>query len=88
LSPVKTFSSMPSRFRRATAARASAFGGSAKVGRAAALAGTDLLLFRSYRAAAQAGTGLRGALKARVLPRAEFERSVQRVLDLRAGLRF
>ena len=65
-----------------------AFGGSAKVGRAAALAGTDLLLFRSYRAAAQAGTGLRGALKARVLPRAEFERSVQRVLDLRAGLRF
>jgi beta-N-acetylhexosaminidase len=71
---------------QSTAVRA--FGGSAKVSRVAAAAGTDLLLFPSFRAAAQAGAGLRGALRARVLPRAEFERSVQRVLDFRAGLRF
>ena len=68
------------------AAAAQAFGGPAKVGRAAARAGTDLLLFRQYGAAAQAGAALRGALRRRSLPRAEFRRSVQRVLDLRAGL--
>jgi len=67
---------------------AHAFGGSGRVAKAAAAAGTDLLLFRSYRAAAQAGTALRAALHARTLPRNEFERSAQRVLDLRAGLRF
>ena len=67
-------------------AAAKAFGGPAKVGRAAARAGTDLLLFRSYRAAARAGAALRSALRARRLPRGEFVSSVQRVLDLRAGL--
>lgn len=69
------------------AAAAQAFGGPAKVGRAAARAGTDLLLFRQYQAAARAGAALRRALRARELPRAGFERSAQRVLDLRAGLR-
>ena len=67
---------------------AHAFGGSGRVAKAAAAAGTDLLLFRSYRAAAQAGTALRAALHARTLPRNEFQRSAQRVLELRAGLRF
>ncbi len=67
-------------------AAAQAFGGPAKVGRAAAGAGTDLLLFRSYRAAGQAGAALRKALRARRLPRVDFERSAQRVLDLRADL--
>jgi beta-N-acetylhexosaminidase len=68
------------------AAAAEAFGGPAKVGRAAARAGTDLLLFRQYRAAARAGEALRAALRARELPRAEFVASAQRVLDLRGRL--
>jgi beta-N-acetylhexosaminidase len=68
------------------AAAAEAFGGPAKVARAAARAGTDLLLFRQYRAAARAGKALRAALRARDLPRAQFLASAQRVLDLRAGL--
>ena len=68
------------------AAAAEAFGGPAKVGVAAARAGTDLLLFRQYKAADRAGAALRRALRARSLPRAQFERSAQRVLDLRAEL--
>jgi beta-N-acetylhexosaminidase len=66
-------------------AAAKAFGGPAKVGRAAARAGTDLLLFRQYTGAAQAGAALRASLRARRLPRAGFEASVQRVLDLRSS---
>jgi beta-N-acetylhexosaminidase len=66
---------------------ARAFGNPAKAGRAAAGAGADLLLFRSYRAAARAGGALRTALRAGSLPRSEFKDSAQRVLDLRAGLR-
>jgi beta-N-acetylhexosaminidase len=68
------------------AAAARAFGGPAKVGKAAARAGTDLLLFSDYRAALRAGAALRAALRSRALPRAEFVASVQRVLKLRAGL--
>lgn len=68
-------------------AAAQAFGGPAKVARAAARAGTDLLLFTDYRQAAQAGVALRRALRERDLPRVAFESSVQRVLDLRAKLR-
>jgi beta-N-acetylhexosaminidase len=68
------------------AVAAEAFGGPAKVGRAAAAAGTDLLLFRYPRAAARAGASLRAALRDGRLARDEFERSAQRVLDLRAGL--
>ena len=67
-------------------AAARAFGSPAAVGRSAARAGTDLLLFRHYGAGAQAGAALREALRAGRLPRGEFERSAQRVLDLRAAL--
>ena len=68
------------------AAAAQAFGGPAKVGVAAAAAGTDLLLFTEYQGAARAGAALRKELRARSLPRTEFERSAQRVLDLRDDL--
>ena len=68
-------------------AAAQAFGGAAQVALAGAAAGTDLLLFRSYRAAARAGAGLQRALTTGKLPRAQFVGSAQRVLDLRAGLR-
>lgn len=67
-------------------AAAQAFGGPAKVARAAAHAGTDLLLFTDLRQAARAGASLRGALRGRDLRRPGFEVSVQRVLDLRAKL--
>jgi hypothetical protein len=62
------------------------FGGPAKVGVAAAKAGTDLLLFTEHRAAARAGRALRRRLRAGVLGRGQFERSVQRVLDLRSRI--
>jgi beta-N-acetylhexosaminidase len=68
------------------AAAARAFGGPARTARAAAAAGTDLLLFTNYRAAARAGGALRAALRARTVSRREFEQSAQRVLDLRAGI--
>lgn len=68
------------------AVAAKAFGSPAKAARAAAAAGTDLLLFRSKRLAVRAGAALRSALRSRMLARAEFVGSAQRVLDLRAGL--
>jgi beta-N-acetylhexosaminidase len=68
------------------AVAAEAFGGPAKTALAAARAGTDLLLFRQYRAAARAGSALRANLRAGNLRRPDFEVSVQRVLDLRAEL--
>jgi beta-N-acetylhexosaminidase len=61
------------------------FGGPARVGVAAAKAGTDLLLFTDYHAAARAGRALRRKLDSGGLARPPFERSVQRVLDLRGG---
>jgi beta-N-acetylhexosaminidase len=67
-------------------AAVAAFGGPAKAGRAAARAGTDLLLFSDFHAAGKAGAALRSALRSGDLPRAGFERSAQRVLDLRAAL--
>jgi len=63
-----------------------AFGGPTRAARFAARAGTDLLLFRQYQAAARAGSALRAALRARAIPRSNFVSSAQRVLDLRAGL--
>lgn len=66
-------------------ASAQAVGGPAKVGAAAARAGTDLLLFSEVGAAAKAGAALREKLRNRSLPRGEFEHSVQRVLDLRSA---
>jgi beta-N-acetylhexosaminidase len=62
------------------------FGGPARVGIAAAKAGTDLLLFTDRQAAARAGRALRRGLRSGKLARGPFEDSVQRVLDLRAGL--
>jgi beta-N-acetylhexosaminidase len=62
------------------------FGGPAKVGVAAAKAGTDLLLFTDHHGAARAGRALRRKLRSGKLARGPFEDSVQRVLDLRARL--
>jgi beta-N-acetylhexosaminidase len=63
-----------------------AFGSPASVGRRAAAAGTDLLLFRHFGGAAQAGAALRRSLARGGLARREFVDSAQRVLDLRAAL--
>lgn len=63
------------------------YGGPAKVGLAAARAGTDLLLYTNSDAAVSAWRALRGALRAGRIARPRFERSVQRVLRLRARLR-
>ncbi len=63
------------------------FGGPAKVGVAAARAGTDLLLFTRFEAAAHAKRALVRKLRSGGLGRASFEQSAQRVLDLRARLR-
>jgi beta-N-acetylhexosaminidase len=62
------------------------FGGPARVSRAAARAGTDLLLFTDYHAAARGERALRRGLRGGRLERRPFEQSVQRVLDLRARL--
>jgi beta-N-acetylhexosaminidase len=62
------------------------FGGPAKVGVAAADAGADLLLYTGDDAASRAGDALREKLRKGKLKRARFERSVNRVLRLRAKL--
>jgi beta-N-acetylhexosaminidase len=62
------------------------FGGPAKVGVAAAKAGADLLLYTRDNAAAKAGQALREKLRKGALKRQPFERSVNRVLRLRAKL--
>lgn len=62
------------------------FGGPAKVGVAAAKAGTDLLLFTDQSGAARAGRALRRGLRSGTLAQGRFEDSAQRVLDLRARL--
>jgi beta-N-acetylhexosaminidase len=61
-------------------------GGPVQVGLAAARAGTDLLLFTDFRAAARAGGALLDRLRSGRLDRARFENSVQRVLELRDAL--
>ena len=62
------------------------FGGAGKVGVAAARAGADLLLFARLEPAQRAWRALLAKLRAGALSRAQFEQSVERVLDLRAGL--
>lgn len=62
------------------------FGGPAKAGIAAARAGVDLLLFTNLAPAERAWGALVKKLRAGALDRAEFESSVQRVLDLRARI--
>lgn len=63
------------------------FGGPAEAGVAAARAGVDLLLFAKLAPAQRARRALARQLRAGRLDRSEFERSAQRVLDLRAELR-
>jgi beta-N-acetylhexosaminidase len=62
------------------------FGGPARVGVAAARAGTDLLLFTDYHGANRAWRALTLRLRSGDLPRPPFEHSVQRVLDLRSRI--
>lgn len=62
------------------------FGGTAKVAVAGARAGADLLLFARLGPAERASRTLVEKLRAGKLNRAEFEESVQRVLDLRSEL--
>jgi beta-N-acetylhexosaminidase len=62
------------------------FGGPAKAGLAAVAAGTDLLLFTDYRAAAAAGQALRRRLQSTPAVRPEFVASAGRVLHLRQSL--
>lgn len=62
------------------------FGGPAKVAKAAARAGTDLLLYTDPAEAAAAQHALLQALRTHALSRASFEESVRRVLRLRSGL--
>ena len=68
-------------------AAAAAFGGPATTGLAATRAGVDLLLFTDRRAATRARRALVRGLRSGALSRALFERSVQRVVDLRRELR-
>jgi beta-N-acetylhexosaminidase len=60
------------------------FGGPVPVGVDAAKAGTDLLLYTDDGDAAKAGQALQKQLKTGKLKRAPAERSVNRVLRLRA----
>ncbi len=62
------------------------FGGLATAARAATAAGTDLLLFTDYRAAAAAGRALLSHLRRAPKVRAPFETSVGRVLRSRHAL--
>jgi len=62
------------------------FGGPAKAGVAAAEAGADLLLYTGDGAASRASNALREKLRKGALKRSRFERSVNRVLKLRAQL--
>jgi beta-N-acetylhexosaminidase len=67
-------------------ASARSFGGPPRAARAAARAGTDLVLFTDYRAAARGARVLRDGLRSGTLERQQFEESAQRVLALRARL--
>jgi beta-N-acetylhexosaminidase len=62
------------------------FGGPAAAARAAAAAGTDLLLFTDYRAGIAAGRALLRLLRSTPSARAVFETSGDRVLRLRRAL--
>lgn len=63
-----------------------AFGGTAKVARAAAAAGADLLLYTDLAEAAAAHRALAEGLRSGALSRSAFEGSVGRVLRLRRRL--
>ena len=61
-------------------------GGPGVVGVRAARAGTDLLMYTGYRAGVRASAAIAAALASGSLPRASSERSVARILALRASL--
>lgn len=63
-----------------------AAGGRGRVATLAADAGSDLLLYGSWRTARTAGAALRSGLRSGKLDRDEFETSVKRVLSLRDEL--
>lgn len=63
------------------------FGGPAKVAKAAARAGTDLLLYTDPAEATKAHCALLQALRTGTISRASFEESVQRILHLRHELK-
>ena len=67
--------------------RPTAIGGTGAVAVRAAAAGSDLLLHVSYDASVTAAAAIAGGLRSGRLSRAEAERSVARILALRAGLR-
>jgi beta-N-acetylhexosaminidase len=60
------------------------FGGAPRAGTAAVRAGTDLLLFTDFHAAARARRALQRGLRSGALDRRAFETSVDRVLELRS----
>ena len=62
------------------------FGGTAKVAREVAGAGTDLLLYTEPGDGARAARALRGALRRDEIPRSSFLASAERVLGLRESL--
>ncbi len=62
------------------------FGGAPKAGMAAVRAGTDLLLFADFQAAARARRVLQRGLRSGALDRGAFETSVGRILRLRHRL--
>jgi beta-N-acetylhexosaminidase len=62
------------------------FGGTAKVARSVADAGTDLLLYTRPRDGARAARALRGALRRGGIGRSNFVDSATRVLELRRAL--
>ena len=68
------------------AAAALAFGDRDRVALAAAGAGSDLLLYGDWRTARGTAETLAGALRDGRLERQDFEESVRRVLEFRAGL--
>jgi beta-N-acetylhexosaminidase len=65
---------------------AQSFGSPASLGVTAAGAGTDLLLFRHYGAAAEAGAALAVAIRRGRIGRAQAVAAAQRVIDLRVSL--
>jgi beta-N-acetylhexosaminidase len=65
---------------------ATSFGSRGAVATAAAGAGSDLLLYGSWRTAAKANAALRHGLARGTLDRGEFEAAARRVLSLRAEL--
>ena len=63
------------------------FGGPGAVGVRAAAAGTDMLIYSGYGSGRRAASAIAASLSSGALPRASAERSVARIMALRAELR-